>query len=482
MPAIESDSSRVPPLDRDLLRLVAVLLVGAEAALLDTTIVAIAIEDLTHAFDTTVAVAQWATSGYLLAMTSVIPLLGWLVDRWGARRVWLGAIGVFLLGSVLCAFAWSIESLIAFRVIQGLGGGLVLPLVQAVLARAAGPERIGRVMGLVGIPGQLTPILGPILGGLLLGLAGWRWLFLVNVPICVAALILAYRYLRVAEDDSRARLDWAGVLLLTPATVAILFGLSTVSGEIDVVVRPGVLIAVGLLLLGGFVLHARGRGRRALVDISLLRLRSFSVATTAMFLFGLCLYGPMLLLPLFYQRVHGFSEAEVGLLLAPQGLGTMLALAVTGRRVDQTGCRGIAVLGTLLTCAGIALIASTGSHAAIAVLSVAIFLLGAGLGSLGVAVSAASYRDLEPTAIARGTSLTNVVQRLGASFGTVIVALILDNRMATAGTDVDTAFTTTFWWTLGFAAMVLAAAAFLPGPQAERPVPAPDPRSTSCAP
>jgi len=140
------------------------------------------------------------------------------------------------------------------------------------------------------------------------------------------------------------------------------------------------------------------------------------------------------------------------------------------------------VLGTLLTCAGIALIASTGSHAAIAVLSVAIFLLGAGLGSLGVAVSAASYRDLEPTAIARGTSLTNVVQRLGASFGTVIVALILDNQMATAGTDVDTAFTTTFWWTLGFAAMVLAAAAFLPGPQAERPVPAPDPRSTSCAP
>jgi len=319
MPAIESDSSRVPPLDRDLLRLVAVLLVGAEAALLDTTIVAIAIEDLTHAFDTTVAVAQWATSGYLLAMTSVIPLLGWLVDRWGARRVWLGAIGVFLLGSVLCAFAWSIESLIAFRVIQGLGGGLVLPLVQAVLARAAGPERIGRVMGLVGIAGQLTPILGPILGGLFLGLAGWRWLFLVNVPICVAALILAYRYLRVAEDDSRARLDWAGVLLLTPATVAILFGLSTVSGEIDVVVRPGVLIAVGLLLLGGFVLHARGRGRRALVDISLLRLRSFSVATTAMFLFGLCLYGPCCCCRCFTNESMGSPKQRPASCWRPRG-------------------------------------------------------------------------------------------------------------------------------------------------------------------
>ncbi|KPM55046.1 hypothetical protein ACG83_17065 [Frankia sp. R43] len=482
MPTTSLDSSRVPPLDRDLLRLMAVLLLGAQAALLDTTIVAIALDDVARTFDTTVAVAQWATSGYLLAMTSVIPLLGWLVDRWGGRRVWLGAISIFLLGSVLCALAWSIESLIAFRVVQGLGGGLVLPLVQTILARAAGPARIGRVMGLVGIPGQLAPILGPVLGGLLLGLGGWRWLFLVNVPICVAALLLAHRYLRVATDDSHAHLDRIGVLLLTSAAVSILAGLSAVPGEIDTVVPPGVLIAAGLLLLGVFVLHARGLGHRALVDVGLLRLRSFAAATTAMFLFGLCLYGPMLLLPLFYQRVHGFSETEVGLLLVPQGVGTMIALAVIGRWVDRTGPRGVAVLGVVLACAGVALIASTGPAAAITTLSAAIFLLGAGIGSLGVAVSAASYRDLEPAAFARGTSLTNVVQRLGASFGTVVVALILESQTTAAGTESGAAFAVTFWWILGFAAVTFVPAAFLPGRQARRPGPVEDPRSVPCVP
>jgi EmrB/QacA subfamily drug resistance transporter len=473
MPAISSDSGRI---DRALMALMGVLLVGASAALLDTTIVAVAIADLTEAFDTTVQAAQWATTAYLLAMAAAIPMMGWLTDRWGARRVWLVTLWLFLTGSILCALAWSIEILIAFRVVQGLGGGLILPLVQAMLARAAGPRRIGRVMGLIGIPGQLAPILGPVLGGIILGWLGWRWIFLVNVPLCLLALALAYRHLHPADVRRPAGLDWIGALLMVPAIVAILAGLSPI-GDLSAV--PTVLLAGGAVLLAGFVLHARRRGDRALLDLRLFRYRSFSVATVMMFLSGVCLYGPMLLLPLFYQQARGLPVAEVGWLLAPQGLGLMAGLWVAGRYADRAGPRIVALTGTVLAGSGLGAFVFAGG-ASLVVLSAGLVALGAGLGGIGVAVSATSYRDVEPASIPRATSLLNVVQRIGASFGTVVVALILHRQLAAgpaSGSSIDAAFAYTFAWTLGFLGVALVIMLLLPaGPPARPPAPSTDAR------
>ena len=448
-----------------------ILLVGAAAALLDTTIVSVAIDDLTRAFHTTVSTAQWATTGYLLAMATAIPMMGWLTDRWGARRLWLVTLWLFMLGSVLCAAAWSIESLIAFRILQGLGGGLILPLVQAILAGAAGPHRMGRVMGLVGIPGQLAPILGPVLGGVILGSLGWRWIFLVNVPLCLFALWLASRHLRVAEHRSRARLDGIGVLLLIPAIVAILAGLTTAGESGFLAALPIALLSGGAALLAGFVLHARRRGERALVDLRLFRHRSFAVATVMMFLAGVCLYGPMLLLPLFYRQARGIAVTDIGLLLAPQGLGLMAALWVAGRWADQIGPRIVALAGVFLAGSGVAVFV-VAINAPIAVLSAALVALGAGLGAIGVAVSATSYRDVDPPTIPRATSLLNVVQRIGASFGTVVIALILHQQLdalALPGAT-DEAFARTFAWALGFLAAALVVVLFLPAkPPQPRP-------------
>ncbi len=460
MPAISSDSGRI---DRSLLALMGVLLVGASVALLDTTIVAVAIADLTRAFDTTVQAAQWATTAYLLAMAAAIPMMGWLTDRWGARRVWLVTLWLFLVGSILCGLAWSIESLIAFRVVQGLGGGLILPLVQAMLARAAGPRRMGRVMGLIGIPGQLAPILGPVLGGIILGSLGWRWIFLVNVPLCLLAVALAYRHLHPVDVRRPAGLDWIGALLMVPATVAILAGLSLI-GDLSAV--PIVLLAGGAVLLAGFVLHARRRGDRALLDLRLFRYRSFSVATVMMFLSGMCLYGPMLLLPLFYQQARGLPVAEVGWMLAPQGLGLMAGLWVAGRYADWAGPRIVALTGTVLAGAGLGVFVFAGG-ASLAVLSAGLVALGAGLGGIGVAVSATSYRDVEPVSIPRATSLLNVIQRIGASFGTVVVALILHRQLAALHTPasesgIEAAFAHTFAWTLGVLGVALVIVLLLP--------------------
>lgn len=477
--------SRTPePLDRDLVRLAGVLLVGAVAALLDTTIVAVAIPDLRRDLDTSVSSIQWVTTAYLLAMATVIPMMGWLVDRVGTRRLWLATVATFLLGSILCATAWSVTSLVAFRVVQGLGGGLVLPLVQAILAQEAGPQRFGRVMGLIGIPGQLAPLAGPVLGGVVVGALGWRWIFLLNIPVCVLALGLAARRLRDTEARVRSRLDGTGLVLVTAGLIALLLGLS----KLGRATSPGAAIAfvaVGACLLAGFGLHAARVGSAALLDIRLLQTRGFRSSAALMFLFGVALYGPLLLLPLYYQQARGYSVTETGWLLAPQSLGTMASLWIAGRWTDHVGPRRIALAGTLLSVLGT--LAFTWPHAGVLTLSCALVLRGAGLGAAGVAVAAASYLGIDRDAIPGATSLLNVTQRIGASVGTATVATILTlgiDRLHATGSRarLAVAFSDTFWWTLAFTALGLLPILALPhpaqaGPEHDHHRPRPRPRT-----
>lgn len=280
----------------------------------------------------------------------------------------------------------------------------------------------------------------------------------------------------MTDTRGPARLDRTGALLLIPAIVAILAGLSAIeelSGASAA--GPVVLLTGGVVLPAGFVLRARDRGDDAIIDLGLLRLPSFSVATVLMFLSGVCLYGPMLLLPLFYQEARGIPVSGVGLLLAPQGLGLMAALWVAGRWADRVGPRAVALAGVFAAAAGVTVFV-VADDAPLAVLSAGLVVLGAGLGAVGVAVSATSYRDVRPAAIPRATSLLNVVQRIGASFGTVVVARVLHQRLHAVDTDagrgtVDGAFSYTFAWVLGFLAVVLVVVLFLPA----TPPPLPSP-------
>src|SRR5690349_17962825 len=198
-------------LDRHLLTLGAVVVLGAFVAILDATIVNVALPTLGAELDAPVATLQWVMTGYLLAFAGVIPLTAWATRRFGDRRVFLAALATFMAGSALAASAWSIEALIAFRVVQGLGGGLIMPVGQAILARAAGPQRIGRVMSLVGVPMLLAPIVGPLAGGVIVETASWRWIFLVNLPVGAAALALAFRLLPRTVPAAGARLDVTGL-------------------------------------------------------------------------------------------------------------------------------------------------------------------------------------------------------------------------------------------------------------------------------
>src|SRR5215211_660459 len=202
-------------LDRRLLMVSSVVVLGAVMSILDTTVVNVAINQLAQEFDATLPTIQWIVTGYTLALATVIPLTGWAADRFGTKRLYLISIVLFVAGSALSGMAWSAESLIGFRILQGLGGGMIMPAGMTILTRAAGPQRVGRVMAIIGVPMLLAPILGPILGGWLVDDVSWRWIFFINLPIGIVALVAALRILPRDKPKPAEKLDWQGLLMLS---------------------------------------------------------------------------------------------------------------------------------------------------------------------------------------------------------------------------------------------------------------------------
>jgi EmrB/QacA subfamily drug resistance transporter len=455
--------TRPDRLEPAVLKLAGVLVLGAMAPLLDSTIVNVALHTLGTELGAPVATVQWVSTGYLLAMATAVPGSGWLTDRFGAKRLWLAAQALFLAGSVLSGAAWDIGSLIGFRVVQGIGGGLMLPLLQTLLVQAAGGRRLGRLLAVVTLPALAGPILGPVLGGLIAGHLSWRWIFYVNVPLCLLAIVLAWRLLPEDPPGKASRLDVPGLLLLSPGVAAVVYGLSTMGTDGPGSPRALVPLAAGLVLLAAFTRHAL-RSTGPLVDLRLFRTRSFAASSALLFLSGLALFGSMLLLPLYYQQLRGEGVVAAGLLLAPQGLGSLLARG-TGGLADRLGPRPVVLGGIALTAAGTLPFALGGQHTNGLLLAIALVVRGAGLSAANMAVLVGAYRDLPPERISHASSTTRIVQQIGGSFGTAVLAVVLQRQLTahpgTAGQV--TAFGHTFAWAVAFAALAVVPALLLPG-------------------
>lgn len=451
-------------LDPAVLKLAAILVVGALAPLLDSTIVNVALRTLSRDLDTSLATVQWVSSGYLLALVVAVPITGWAQERYGSKRVWLAALVLFLAGSLLSGVAWSIGALITFRVVQGLGGGLMLPTLQTMLMRAAGGPRIGKLMAVITLPILLGPILGPVVGGLILGQVSWRWIFYVNVPICVAAVVLAWWGLPSDKPDGRtSHLDRLGLLILSPALACLIYGLSQV-GDQGGFEHPQVLapLAAGTLLMVGFLAHAHHTAQ-PLIDLRLFRTRSFAASSALLFASGLALFGSMLLLPIYFQQARGETLVATGLLLAPQGVGSLLARPM-GALADRTGPRPVIVTGLTLTVLATVAFAFAGPYAGGPLLATALVALGFGLSSTNMGVMVGAYRDLPSEQIPSASSTTRIVQQLGGAFGAAVLAVVLQHQLGVhpGAAGVDTAFQNTFLWLAGLAVVAFVPAALLP--------------------
>ncbi|MEO3825433.1 DHA2 family efflux MFS transporter permease subunit [Actinomadura sp. B10D3] len=454
-------------IDPHLRNLAIVVVLGAIMTVLDSTIVNVAITALGKDFGTSLSTIQWVVTGYTLALSMAIPITAWSVRRFGARTMWLVSLGLFISGSLLCGFAWSVPSLIAFRVLQGLGGWMLLPVGQTMLVREAGPDRMGRVMSIVSVPAMLAPVLGPLLGGAIVDSLNWRWMFFVNVPFCAVALLAALRMLpRDGERDVHARLDVLGMLLLSPGLAVLVYALS-VAGNGDSLTGGRFLVTaiIGGVMVGAFVVHAFRKRDGALIDLRRLGSRAFTGATGGLFLYSAAMFGVMILVPLFAGLVRGESALDAGWLLAPMGLGAMLTMSVSGRLADHFGGRWFAFGGVLGVLAGTLALTGLSPGTGRPVIMCAMFVVGLGHGLIAPCLMAMAYQGLPREAIPAATTGANILVRVGSSLGTAVTAVVLqisirdeipgasgslDEAAAlhTAGTPhlVAGAFTTTFWW------------------------------------
>jgi EmrB/QacA subfamily drug resistance transporter len=441
-----------------------ILVVGFIAVVFDTTIVSVALRTLSTQLHTSVSTIQWVTTGYLLALGMAVPLSTWALRRFGGKRLWMFALAVFLAGSIGSSLAWNVDSLIAWRVVQGIGGGLLFPVLTTLIMQAAGGRALGRTVTLIALPALLGPILGPLAGGAILTHLSWRFMFWVNVPFCVVGLVLAARYLpRDNVAAARPKLDVLGFALLAPGIAALILGLSNAGtaagfGHRDVIIP----LAIGAALLLAFCLYAL-REREPLADIRLLARRPVASSSAVLFFSGFALYGAMLLLPLYYQEARGATPLSAGIMLIPQGIGALLCRGVVGRLTDKIGARPIAVFGFVVVAATTIPFCYADPRTNAWLLGFWLLLRGVGLGTVTIPVMAVAYLGLDGADIAHASVLTRTAQQLGGSFGTAVLAVILESSVAARHGDLIAAFHVAFWWAVGFAALAALLSIWLPG-------------------
>jgi EmrB/QacA subfamily drug resistance transporter len=438
-------------------KIAGVVILGMIMSILDTTIVNVALHTLGHDLHSTVSQIQWVVTGYLLSLAAVIPLTGWAARRYGAKRVYLTSLVLFTAGSALCAVAASTTTLVLFRVLQGVGGGMIMPVGQLIMAQVAGPKRMGRVMGIVAMPAMLAPILGPVVGGVILQNLHWSWIFLVNVPIGAVAFVLGWRMLPHTDSGQAGRLDVVGLGLLSTASSALVYGLSELgtnsSLTAPIVVGP---IVAGVVLAGVFCWRAL-RVERPLLDVRLYANRVFGAASLTTFGLGAALFGAMILVPLYYQEVRHESVIVTGLLTGPQGIGMLLVMPLSGRLSDRFGGGRVALVGVSILCLATVPLAFLGTGTSILYISLVLVLRGVGIGFSFMPAMTAAFASLRPEQLSDATPQLNVLQRIGGAIGVAVLAVVLQRASGHAPSPgkLAGAYDTAFWWSLGIALLSL---------------------------
>jgi EmrB/QacA subfamily drug resistance transporter len=408
-----------------------VLVLGSIMITLDQTVVNVALNRLSADFAAPLGTVQWVATAYALALAAVIPSAAWAVGRFGARRLYLVAIAAFAAGSVLAGLAWNIESLIAFRAVQGLGGGLVMPVGMTILLRSAGPDRLGRLMSTLGLAVLVGPLAGPVLGGWLIDAVSWRWMFFVNLPVAAAVVALAVRVFPRDAAGARASLDVLGLLMLSPGLAALLYGVTT-GGDHGGFGSARVLLplAAGALLVAGFVLRAL-TVRHPLIDLRPFRDPTFAAATGTLALFATGYFGTMLLLPLYLQVVRGETATVAGLLGIPFALGSGTAMQVAGRIADRVPPGRLVPVSIATALTGFALLTvQLSADAPYWRLCAAMLLMGAGGGATMMPAMTAATRGMSHEQAPAASTTVNLVNTASGAIGTALASVVLSTLMS----------------------------------------------------
>ncbi|WP_136608100.1 DHA2 family efflux MFS transporter permease subunit [Paenibacillus dokdonensis] len=404
------------------------IIVGMIMVILDGTVVNVAVPKLVDIFGSDLKTIQWAITGYTLALAAVIPLAGWMTDRFGAKQVFVTTVIMFVLGSALCSIAQSSTQLIIYRVIQGIGGGMVAPIGMAMVFKLAPPERRGAIMGMLGVPMLLAPALGPVLSGWLVEYASWRWIFLINVPIGVVAVILGIAYLPKADHHAPKQLDLLGIILAPIAFSMLAYGVNE-GGSVSWTSRGaelGLIIGGVALILFVFVELI---SKNPLLELRVFRSSDFTRGIILTWIMQAALFGCMLFVPLYLQNIRLFTPLETGLILLPQALCSGIGMPIGGKFFDKYGARPVSFIGLVIIAVALFLLgridATTSLYYIMPILGAMGFGMGLSMMPLNTHVLNAAPRQW----VNRVTPLTAALQQVVVSFAVAGMTGFLTSRV-----------------------------------------------------
>jgi len=454
-------------LDPMMLKVSIILVFGSLAPLLDSTMVNVAIKTITGEFNSTVSIIQWVITGYVLAMAIAVPVSGWAFNRFGGKRLYEFSLILFFVGSVLSSLSWNIGTLVGFRLLQGIGAGLLMPTMTNMLVQISGGQNIGHMASIVSLPMLLAPILGPVLGGIIVNNLGWRWIFYVNIPVTVIALLLAFFGIpEGSPTEEKQPLDIIGILLLSPAFALLIYGIAQIASHgglnSSAVFVP---VVAGLLVMAVFIFYALNTRISPVLDLHLFRARNFTATSVLLFMSGIITNGGMLLLPLFYQQVRGESVLYAGLMLIPQGVGMLLTRTQMGKLTDRIGACPIVMVSLIITAVGTLPFAFADSGTNAILLGAALLIRGAGLGGVFIPLMVSAYVGLSSEQIPHASIATRILQTIGGAFGSAVLATIVEHQLASHSAsgiqNVVSAYNVAFCWSVGFTILSVIPTLFL---------------------
>jgi EmrB/QacA subfamily drug resistance transporter len=449
------------------------VMVGTMASIMSSTIVNVAVPDMSHHFALTPSRATWVSSGFMVAMTSSMLTTPWLLARYGYRMTCYGAVGLLLAGGVVGGLAGNYPLVLAARVAEGLAAGVLQPIPAIIILRAFEPHEQGRASGIFGMGVVLAPALGPSIGGVLVDLFGWRSIFFMVVPFCLAALWLARKFVPVTAPgggaaDRGAALDWRGLVLGTVGTLCLLNGMVQLHGgapALAAALLAGTVVAFGIFLWWQRRLGVQGGA--PLMNLSLFQYRQFAMGSLVSFIYGTALFGSTYLLPVYMQSGLGLSAAYVGTILMPAGLVLAVVLAGVGRLADRMPASLLVSTGLALLAASFALMGTISLGSSIWWLVAWAILGRIGLGFILPSLNLGAMRGLDKGLISQGVSAINFLRMLGGAAGVSLCGIVLEWRLAVHGDSFANpvtsparlaAFNESFWMLAALCALAIVAA------------------------
>lgn len=461
-------------IDPTVLRISLILAFGVLAPIFDSTMVNIAIQTMTKDMNTTIAVMQWAITGYTLMMGITVPLGGWATDRFNGKRVYGFALALFLIGSLFSAMSATVTTLIIGRLIQGAGAGLLSQALSTLVMRAADGKNIGKLMATIGIPIMIGPVLGPVLGAFIVNHANWRMMFWVNIPITIISMLLLFFGVPdLPAINPKLKIDFLGIGLLAGFFAGVILGISNYSSNKAFFEQANVLweIGLGMLALILYILYASVKPDKAIVPLTIFKYKSLNLSTILMMLTGITTNGPMMILPLYFQDIRGEAIISVGLIMGAQAIGMLVTRSQGGKLTDKIGPKWVTITGLVVALLATLPFIWVDAITAIWLLVTVLFVRGLGMGIMIVPVMSSAYMGIPKDKISQATVTTDVLQSVGGAAGSAILASIIINVAANApkATPLLTmtyAYNMGFAWSAGFTLLMFIPAWFLSGKKA----------------